>query len=161
MYSNRIVRSASQINDAMLAVYMHMTLAVITSMIVSVIIGYNHAAMALLFGTPLKWVVIFAPLVAIIGISYVLANDPPKSTALAMLHGFAAIMGVSCSIHFGQYLVGFCWRSRFVWYNDFLRILYQTKFGQHWSVSFCWIDCHNYSQSCQHMVTKQCYAHGC
>ena len=111
MYSNRIVRSASQINDAMLAVYMHMTLAVITSMIVSVIIGYNHAAMALLFGTPLKWVVIFAPLVAIIGISYVLANDPPKSTALAMLHGFAAIMGVSFSSIFVVFTLGSIWSA--------------------------------------------------
>jgi FtsH-binding integral membrane protein len=70
MYSSRIVRSATQINDAMLAVYGHMALAVLTSMIVSGLIGYNQTAMALLFGTPLKWVVIFAPLVAIFGISF-------------------------------------------------------------------------------------------
>jgi uncharacterized protein len=111
MYSNRIVRSATQINDAMLAVYGHMALAVITSMVVSALIGYNHDAMALLFGTPLKWVVMFAPLVAIIGIGFALANDPPKSVALAMLHGFAAIMGVSFSSIFVVFTLGSIWSA--------------------------------------------------
>ena len=106
MYGNRIVRSASQINDAMLAVYWHMTLAVLTSMIVSAVIGYNQTAMALLFGTPLKWVIIFAPLAAIIGIGYVLSRDPPKSTAVVMLHGFAALMGLSFSTIFVAYTLG-------------------------------------------------------
>ena len=106
MYSNRIVRSATQINDAMLAVYGHMALAVITSMIVSALIGYNSTAMALLFGTPLKWAVIFAPLVAIIGISFALAKDPPKPIAMAMLHGFAALMGLSFSSIFVVYTLG-------------------------------------------------------
>jgi FtsH-binding integral membrane protein len=106
MYSDRIVRSATQINDAMLAVYGHMALAVITSMIVSALIGYNNTAMALLFGTPLKWVVIFAPLAAIIGISFALAKDPPKPVAVAMLHGFAALMGLSFSSIFVVYSLG-------------------------------------------------------
>ena len=106
MYSNRIVRSAAQINDAMLAVYSHMAMAVITSMVVSALIGYNHAAMALLFGTPLKWVVIFAPLAAIIGISMALNANPPKPVAMAMLHGFAALMGLSFSSIFVIYSLG-------------------------------------------------------
>lgn len=106
MYTSRIFRSAAQINDAMLAVYGHMTMAIITSMVVSAIIGYNHAAMALLFGTPLKWLVIFAPLVAIFGISYALAKNPPKPVATAMLHGFAALMGLSFSSIFVVYTLG-------------------------------------------------------
>ena len=106
MYSNRIVRSATQINDAMLAVYAHMGMAVLTSMIVSAMIGYNQAAMALLFGTPLKWVVIFAPLVAIIGIGVALNSNPPRPVALAMLHGFAALMGLSFSSIFVVYSLG-------------------------------------------------------
>lgn len=106
MYSDRIVRSATQINDAMLAVYGHMAMAVITSMVVSALIGYNNAAMALLFGTPLKWAVIFAPLVAIIGIGFVLAKDPPKPVAVALLHGFAALMGLSFSSIFVVYSLG-------------------------------------------------------
>lgn len=111
MYSNRIVRSATQINDAMLAVYGHMTLAILTSMIVSVLIGYNHAAMSLLFGTPLKWIVIFAPLAAIIGIGIVLNTNPPKSVALSMLHGFAALMGLSFSSIFVVYTLGSIWSA--------------------------------------------------
>lgn len=106
MYSNRIVRSATQINDAMLAVYGHMSLAIVTSMVVSGLVGYNHAAMNLLFGTPIKWLVIFAPLLAIIGISFALAKDPPKPAALAMLHGFAALMGLSFSTIFVVYTIG-------------------------------------------------------
>lgn len=111
MYSNRIVRSAVQINDAMLAVYGHMALAIVTSMVVSALIGYNHDAMALLFGTPLKWIVMFAPLVAIIGISFVMARNPSKSVAVAMLHGFAAVMGLSFSIIFVVYTLGSIWSA--------------------------------------------------
>jgi FtsH-binding integral membrane protein len=106
MYSNRIVRSATQINDAMLSVYGHMSMAIITSMVISALIGYNHAVMALLFGTPLKWIVIFAPLAAIIGIGFALAKDPPRPVALAMLHGFAALMGLSFSSIFVVYTLG-------------------------------------------------------
>lgn len=106
MYNNRIVRSATQINNAMLAVYGHMALAVLTSMIVSAAVGYNHAAMALLFGTPLKWVVIFAPLVAIVGIGIALNSDPPKPVAMTLLHGFAALMGLSFSSIFVVYSLG-------------------------------------------------------
>jgi FtsH-binding integral membrane protein len=111
MYSSRIVRSATQINDAMLAVYGHMAMAIVTSMVVSALIGYNHAAMALLFGTPLKWVVIFAPLVAIFGIGVALNANPPKPVALAMLHGFAALMGLSFSSIFVVYTLGSIWSA--------------------------------------------------
>ena len=111
MYSSRIVRSATQINDAMLAVYGHMTLAIVTSMIVSALIGYNHAAMALLFGTPLKWVVIFAPLAAIFGISMALNSNPSRPVAVAMLHGFAALMGLSFSSIFVVYTLGSIWSA--------------------------------------------------
>jgi uncharacterized protein len=111
MYSDRIVRSATQINDAMLAVYGHMSMAIVTSMVMSAVIGYNHTAMALLFGTPLKWIVIFAPLAAIVGIGFALAKDPPKPLALAMLHGFAALMGLSFSSIFVVYTLGSIWSA--------------------------------------------------
>lgn len=111
MYSTRIVRNATQINDAMLAVYAHMGMAVITSLVVSALIGYNHTAMSLLFGTPLKWVVIFAPLIAIFGISIALNADPPRPVAMAMLHGFAALMGLSFSSIFVVYSIGSIWSA--------------------------------------------------
>lgn len=106
MYSAKIVRSASQINDAMVRVYMHMFYAVITSFIVSAVVGYNHDMMDLLFHTPLKWVVFFAPIAAIFGITIALNTNPPKSVAMLLLHGFAAIMGLSLSTIFISYTLG-------------------------------------------------------
>lgn len=105
MYSTRIVRDATQINDAMIRVYNHMFLAVITSMVVSAVIGYNHTAMQLLFGTPLKWLVIFAPLVAVFAISFLL-DRVSKTAGILMLHAFAALMGLSFATVFVIYTMG-------------------------------------------------------
>jgi len=89
-----IFRSASQINEAMGRVFGHMGLAVVTSMIVSMLVAGSPGLMALLFGTALKWVVIFAPLVAILALSFGL-EKLTKTQATVALHGFAALMGVS------------------------------------------------------------------
>ena len=105
MYNTRIVRDATQINDAMIRVYNHMFLAVITSMLVSAVVGYNHVAMQLLFGTPLKWVVIFAPLVAVFAISFLLERVS-KTAGVLMLHAFAALMGLSFAVIFVIYTMG-------------------------------------------------------
>ena len=51
----------------------------------------------------MKLVVIFAPLLAVFGISAVLANNPPREIALALLLGFAALMGVSLATVFVVY----------------------------------------------------------
>jgi FtsH-binding integral membrane protein len=50
--------------------------------------------------------VIFAPLVAIFGISYVLGNNPSKSVAQLCLHGFAALMGLSFATIFAVFTMG-------------------------------------------------------
>jgi len=100
-----VIRSATQINDAMGRVYAQMGLAVLTSMIVSALVSSSPALMALLFGTALKWVVIFAPLVAVLGIS--LAYEKmSKSTLQILLHGFAALMGLSFATIFIVYTLG-------------------------------------------------------
>jgi len=83
MTSYGISRSAREINDAMIRVYNHMFMAVLTSMIVSAVVGYNQTLLALLFGTPLKWVVIFAPLVAVFAISWKI-ESVSRSTAVFM-----------------------------------------------------------------------------
>ena len=106
MYTSRIFRSAVQINQAMLRVYNHMLAAIVTSFVVSALVGYNHEAMSLLFGTPLKWVVMLAPIAAIFGVSAVLDSRPSKLTAVLMLHAFAAIMGLSLSTIFVAYTLG-------------------------------------------------------
>jgi len=102
MYSNSTYLSASEINTAMAGVYKHMALAVLTSMVVSWAVSTSPALMALLFGTALKWVVIFAPLVAVFAMGMSL-HRVGAGTAVAMLHGFAALMGLSMSTIFAVY----------------------------------------------------------
>jgi FtsH-binding integral membrane protein len=99
-------RSASEINSAMGRVYGHMSLAVIVSMFVSYFVGTSPELLAFFFSGILKWIVIFAPLVAIFGVSMVLANNPSKSVAQLCLHGFAALMGLSFSMIFAVFTMG-------------------------------------------------------
>jgi FtsH-binding integral membrane protein len=95
--------SASEINSAMGRVYTHMMLAVLTSMIVSGLIASSPAVLAFFFTGFMKWIVIFAPLAAIFAITFALASDPPRSVAVAMLHGFAALMGISMAAIFAVF----------------------------------------------------------
>jgi hypothetical protein len=99
-------RSASEINSAMGRVYGHMSLAVITSMIVSYFVGSSPELLAFFFTGILKWIVIFAPLAAIFGVSYVLGNNPTKGVAQLCLHSFAALMGLSFAMIFVIYTMG-------------------------------------------------------
>jgi len=102
---SNIFRSASQINEAMGRVYAHMSLAVLTSMIVSYLVGTNAALMAFFFTGAMKWLVIFAPLVAILAVSF--AMDKFSKNALQIfLHGFAALMGLSFATIFVVYNMG-------------------------------------------------------
>ena len=102
MTTSVIYKSASDVNTAMAGVYKHMGLAVLTSMLISYIVSTSPALMAVLFGTALKWVVIFAPLVAVLALSFSL-HKVSKSAAQLMLHGFAALMGLSMATIFAVY----------------------------------------------------------
>jgi LCP family protein required for cell wall assembly len=62
--------------------------------------------LAFFFTGVLKWIVIFAPLAAIFGISYVLCNNPTKGVAQLCLHGFAALMGLSFATIFAVFNMG-------------------------------------------------------
>jgi FtsH-binding integral membrane protein len=95
-------RSVSEINTAMAGVYKNMGLAVLTSMIISYLVSNSPGLMALLFGTALKWIVMFAPLVAVLALSFSL-HKVSKSTAQLLLHGFAALMGLSMAAIFAVY----------------------------------------------------------
>ena len=99
-------RSAEEINSAMGRVYGHMSIAVIVSMIVSYWVGTTPELLQLFFTGVTKWIVIFAPLVAIFGISAVLANNPSKGVAQLCLHGFAALMGLSFATIFAVFTMG-------------------------------------------------------
>jgi FtsH-binding integral membrane protein len=99
-------RSAQEVNAAMGRVYGHMSLAVLVSMLVSYFIGTSPELLAFFFTGVLKWIVIFAPLAAIFGVSYVLGNNPTKGVAQLCLHGFAALMGLSFSMIFAVFTMG-------------------------------------------------------
>lgn len=100
-----ISRSASDINSAMGRVYGHMGLAVLTSMLVSLLVAGSPAAMAFFFTGAMKWLVIFAPLVAILIAGF--AFERMSKTALQFfLHGFAALMGLSFATIFVVYNLG-------------------------------------------------------
>ena len=99
-------RSAEEINSAMGRVYGHMSIAVIVSMIVSYFVGTSPELLAFFFTGVLKWIVIFAPLAAIFGVSYVLGNNPSKSVAQLCLHGFAGLMGLSFAVIFAVFAMG-------------------------------------------------------
>ena len=105
MFATGIVRSASEINSAMGRVYGHMGLAVLVSMIASMIVASSPALMAVLFGTGLKWIIMFAPLVAVLGMS--LAYEKmSKSTIQILLYAFAVLMGVSFATIFVVFKIG-------------------------------------------------------
>jgi FtsH-binding integral membrane protein len=99
-------RSAAEINSAMGRVYGHMSLAVLTSMIVSFLVSSSPALMTFLFTGVMKWIVMFLPLISVFGISYALNNNPSKPVAVGLLHGFAAIMGLSFATIFVVFKMG-------------------------------------------------------
>jgi hypothetical protein len=99
-------RDATQINEAMGRVYLHMGLAVLTSMVVSMLVASSPALLAFFFTGAMKWVIMFLPLIAVFGIGFALANNPPREVALLLLHGFAAIMGLSFATIFVVFKLG-------------------------------------------------------
>ena len=105
MYATTAYRSASTINEAMGRVYGHMSLAVLTSMIISYFVGTTPALLEFFFTGVLKWVVIFAPLVAILGMTFA-QEKLSKSGLQAFLQVFAALMGLSFATIFAVYTMG-------------------------------------------------------
>lgn len=89
-------KSASEINSAMIRVYQNMMLAILVSMLTSFAVSSAPALMALLFGTPIKWLVMLAPIGFILFFSFKI-EDISKETATILLYVFAAIMGLSFS----------------------------------------------------------------
>jgi FtsH-binding integral membrane protein len=100
-----VYRNASEINSAMGRVYGHMSLAVIVSMLVSYFVGTSPELLQFFFTGVMKWIVIFSPLVAIFAISMMM-EKATKQTAQLMLHGFAALMGLSFATIFAVFTMG-------------------------------------------------------
>lgn len=89
-------RTAAEINSAMIRVYQNMMLAILVSMLTSFFVSTIPVLMAVLFGTPLKWLVMLAPIGFILFFSFKM-EDLSKDTATILLYVFAALMGLSFS----------------------------------------------------------------
>jgi FtsH-binding integral membrane protein len=104
-----VYRGATEVNSAMLRVYNNMCLAVITSMVVSYLVSTSPALMQFFFTGAMKWIVIFAPLIMIFAMAWVMTKAT-KFQAQAMLQLFAALMGLSMSsifiVYTGTSIVG-------------------------------------------------------
>ncbi len=98
-------KSAGEINTAMSRVYGHMGLAVLTSMVVSFLVGTSPALLAFFFTGAMKWIVIFSPLVAVLVVSFAWEKFS-KGTLTVFLHSFAALMGLSFATIFALYQMG-------------------------------------------------------
>ncbi len=99
-------KSASEINSSMVRVYNHMTLAVIVSMLVSWYVGTSPELVEFFFTGITKWVVMFAPLVFIFLTPILFNAGIGRTGAQLVLHGFAALMGLSFAIIFAVYNMG-------------------------------------------------------
>ena len=98
-------RSAEEINSAMARVYGHMSVAVAVSMLVSWFVGSTPELLAFFFTGVLKWIVIFAPLVAIMGFAFA-SERFNKSQLKLFLYSFAALMGLSFATIFAIFTMG-------------------------------------------------------
>ena len=98
-------RSAEDINSAMARVYSHMSMAVVVSMLVSYFVGSSPELLAFFFTGVMKWIVIFAPLVAIFAFAFA-SDNFNKSQLQLFLHGFAALMGLSMATIFAIFTMG-------------------------------------------------------
>jgi len=105
MYATATYRSATEINEAMSRVYGHMGIAVLVSMVVSYLVGTTPELLQFFFTGVMKWIVIFAPLVAILGMTF--AQEKLDKTGLQIfLQVFAALMGLSFATIFAIYTMG-------------------------------------------------------
>ena len=100
-----VYRSASGINEAMGRVYGHMSLAVVISMIVSYFVGSSPELVQFFFTGLTKWIVIFAPLVCILAMTFV-SEKFSKSGLQLFLYAFAGLMGLSFATIFVVYSMG-------------------------------------------------------
>ena len=104
--ADTVWRDASAVNSAMLRVYNYMLMAIAVSGVAAGLVASSVPLMQFLFTGVIKWIVIFAPLVAVFAIGMALNSNPSRPVAIAMLLGFAALMGVSLATVFVVYTTG-------------------------------------------------------
>jgi len=93
------------LRNYMLQVYNYMTVALGISGLVAMGLNFNPALMALIWGTPFKWVAILSPLAASFAFAFFFDKLTVRSAQLAMF-AFAALMGLSLSSIFLVFKLG-------------------------------------------------------
>ena len=83
-------------------VYGLMSVGLALTGIVAYLVGSNPVLLAQIFGTPLKWVVMFAPLAVVFAFGAMI-HKMSEGTARAVFFGYAALMGLSISFIFAVY----------------------------------------------------------
>ena len=89
----------------MLSVYNNMTISLAISGAIALFVSMTPSLMSAIWGSPLKWVVIFLPLVMSLGFTF-LVDKISSSTARTFLFVFAAAMGLSLSSIFAVFKMG-------------------------------------------------------
>jgi FtsH-binding integral membrane protein len=100
---NTISNSIDTVNERMKRVYLNMTLAVTTSMLVSYFVGNSAALMAFFFTGVMAWVTILAPLAFIFLVPVLFNSGIGRTGMLVTLLAFAALMGLSLSAMIAAY----------------------------------------------------------
>ena len=97
---------SAQIDEGLRAymnkVYGLMSAAMVITGVVAYLVGNNDQALAVIFGSPLKWVVIFAPL-GVVFLFGSMINRMSVASAQMVFWGFSALMGLSISSIFAIY----------------------------------------------------------
>jgi FtsH-binding integral membrane protein len=100
------VAQAAQIDEGLRAhmtkVYGLMSVAMVLTGGVAWAVGTNETMLAAIFATPLKWVVMFAPLIMVFAFSAMI-NRLSYAAAQLFFYVFAAVMGLSISYIFAVY----------------------------------------------------------
>jgi len=104
--AGRVGAGAVQIDAGLKAhmnkVYGLMSIGLAVTGLVAYFVGSNDALLASIFGTPLKWVVMFAPLAVVFAFGAMIGRMS-AATAQMVFFGFAALMGLSISYIFAVY----------------------------------------------------------
>ena len=98
--------AAAQIDAGLRAhmnkVYGLMSAAMAITGLIAFFVGTNDALIAAIFGSPVRWVVMFAPLAVVFAFAAAI-NRMSENTARLVFFGFAALMGLSISYIFAIY----------------------------------------------------------
>ena len=89
----------------MISVYNNMGIGLVISSIISYIVGTNEALAQMVFGGPQAYLFIFAPLIAVFALAF-LIDKMSAATARLAFFGYAALMGISLASIFMVYQLG-------------------------------------------------------